>query len=215
MMKFFALAALAILPACGDAEGAAGGGAEGLPSSTTGVVNGTNLTYVGKVTSTSPVLPPTGTCPIPGIAMQLPDITVGGKKVSPLPSPMKYLVATSTVLFCTWGEAEGAGTTINLDFSQGVLGGLTCQELVSDTPEALKRIPSLAYPMVPGSDECCELVRPNGDGYFQTEGVACGDGTGTSTTLYPQDTPVTSIPISGALCSVTGEFMGWACSVDR
>jgi len=205
--NLLALASLASLSLLLSACGSEDGGAAGLPSSTTGVENGTDVTYVGTITSSSLILPATGTCKIPDIAMKLPEITVGGKKVSPLPSPMKYLVATSNVLVCTWGVAEGAGTTINLDFSQGPLAGTTCQDLVSDTPDALQRIPSMAYPKVVDTSECCELVyaQQGGVSYVETAGVACGNGTAA---------PYGSLPISGALCSITGEFMGWACLIS-
>jgi len=212
MKNFLAIASLAIfLSACGSED-------DGLPSATTGVVNGTDVAYVGTITSSSPILPATGSCKISDAAMQMPDITVGGKKVSPLPSPMKYLVAASNILFCTWGVAEGAGTTINLDFSQGPLAGTTCQDLVSDTSDALKRIPSMGYPMVPGSDECCELVSvpSGGGGYAQTEGITCGNGTASTSIIAGGASgtiSVRSIPISAALCSITGEFMGWACQI--
>ena len=188
MMKFLALAVLAILPACGDAEGAAGGGAGGLPSSTPGTVDGSDVVYVGEVTPTSTILPPTGTCTIPAAARS----GIASMGIS-LPSPMRYLVSTSTLLWCTMGTPSGASN--NIDFTK--LGGLTCQELVSDVPEVAKVLSSTDGVSI---NECCEMVSSpaGGTGYVETAGISCGSG--------PR-----GLQVSGALCSITGEFMGWAC----
>lgn len=207
MKNFLALASLALLlSACGSEEentlGSDAGvaGPMGLPSSTTGTVGGTDVTYVGPATPVMPSLPVNGTCKIPDIAMHI-----------SVPSPMKYFVNTGDGLYCTLGEAVSTydpalGKWIvpaNLDFSQGALKGLTCQELVSDTPDALQRIPSFVSNMPSQSlqaVECCELIKviAGGEfnGYAESYGVECGN------------------PISGALCSGTGEFMGWACLIS-
>lgn len=82
-----------------------------------------------------------------------------------------------------------------IDFSQGDLKGLTCQELVAD-------VSSSFYQESGGQlvNECCELVNaPTVGGYVQTRGVMCGTKQGAV------------ISISGALCSIMGVFMGWAC----
>jgi hypothetical protein len=196
MKNFLAMMSLAIfLSACGSGD-------DGLPSSTTGTIGGIDVTYVGPITPVMPSLASNGTCKIPDIAMHI-----------SVPSPMRYFVNTGDNLYCTLGEAvptydpvQGWIAPTNLDFSQGFLKGLTCQELVSDTPDALQQIPSFA----PHAVECCEYIKRivggEFDGYVESYGVGCSDGVAASSGLGP--------PISGALCSGTGEFMGWACLIS-
>ena len=200
MKNFFAIASLVLfLSACGSED-------DGLPSATTGTLNGVDVTYVGPATGPSSTLPVNGgcssgvlvdgkctgvpsnsTCKIPDIAMQMPG----------LPSPMKYLVSTSNVLNCS---STTMGTNLwDQNVGQGALKGLTCQELAADTPNALQQISKTAL-CVNGAGfqvspcTCCVMVTRLDSGYFQGYGVVCGG----------------SVP-PGALCSIAGEFMGWVC----
>jgi hypothetical protein len=202
MKNFLAMMSLAIfLSACGSGD-------DGLPSSTTGTdVYGTSVTYVGPDASTLPSLPEGpvsgggcasgvlvngkcagvpahSTCKIPDVAMHLP--------ASLLPSPMKYFVSTSNVLYC------GPSNVTGIDFTQGPLKGLTCQELAADVPDALQQLPKtplcvdIGGFVIPSCVGCVMVTRLD-SGYFKGDSVVAGSS------------------VEGALCSIAGEFMGWVC----
>ena len=196
MKNFFAIASLALfLSACGSED-------DGLPSATTGTLNGVDVTYVGPAIGPSSTLPVNGgcssgvlvdgkctgvpsnsTCKIPDAAMHL--------SASQMPSPMKYFVSTGNVLNC------GPSAVTGIDFTQGSLKGLTCQELAADVPDALQQLPKTPLCVDIGgfvipSCMCGIMVTRLDTGYFKGYGVSCG-ATGTQ----------------GALCSIAGEFMGW------
>jgi hypothetical protein len=185
----FLLALLAgLFSGCGDGPGEEGTDAGRLLDS--GTATAPTPVLVGTV-DPNHILPPTGTCKIPS-ASQI-GVT--------LPSPLKYQVATANGLFCTMGEAYMGSK--NIDFTKAPFTGLTCQELVSDTPAVIKALGMPNGSMMPG-DGCCELTYPevasvNGKkvstGYFEVVGVACS---------VPS-------PQLSALCSISGTFMGFSC----
>ena len=202
MKNFFAIASLALfLSACGS------GGEDTLPSSTTGVLNGVEVTYVGPDADTLPSLPEgpisgecvagvlvdgrcagvpaNSMCKIPDAAMYMPDVL--------LPSLMKYFVSTSNVLSC------GPSSVTGIDFTQGALKGLTCQELAADVSDALQQLSKSTLCVneagfQAASCTCCVMVTRLDTGYFKGDGVVCGGSA-----------------VEGALCSIAGEFMGWVC----
>lgn len=173
---------------CGDGTGGTTGGDAqvGLAPTTSSVSSGSDITNVGNVpTGSSAVLPSTGTCKIPSAA----------EAWIPLPSPMTYQVAGGITLWCTQG-LPAVGRLNNIDFSQDPLKGLDCLSLVSDVPAAkaaLNGIDSTQW-------GCCQMTRSDPSGYVQPEGVLCA--------------PASQLQVS-ALCSVSGTFMGWACSVNQ
>ena len=190
----FLLAFLAGL--CAGCGGGEGGNGAGLADVTLGVAGGLDFVAVGPVTVTA--LPPTGTCEVPSAA----------KSFISLPSPMKYEVAASNVLWCTQGLPI-TGYSNNIDFSKPPITDLSCLELVSDVP-AVKT--DLAGEMDMSEWACCSFVEPyigstNGKsadtGYVQTRGVACFPIKGAAGLTV--DLQV------AALCSISGTFMGWSC----
>jgi len=184
----FLLALLAGLCAgCGDGteeQGTDSGrlsdsGATTTPKFDSGTLVAPAPVYVGTV-DPNHILPPTGTCKIPA-ASQI-GVT--------LPSPLKYQVATANGLFCTFGEAYMGAK--NIDFTKPPFAGLTCQELVSDTPVVIKTLSSSSSTIL---GACCELTYPEPSGYVEVVGVACN---------------IQSSQLS-ALCSISGTFMGFSC----
>jgi len=172
----FVLALLAaLLAGCGDGSGEEGTDAGRLSDS--GALTAPTPVSVGPLDPSNP-LPPTGTCKIPE-ASQI-GVT--------LPSPLRYQVATSNLLFCTMGETYLGAK--NIDFTKAPFTGLTCQELVSDTPAVIK---ALGDP-TPGAG-CCELTYADPSGYVVDVGVSCN----------VQSSQFT------ALCSISGTFMGFSC----
>jgi hypothetical protein len=196
LFGYLVLLMVSVFFAACDGGGNSAGLAETIPGVSTG---GSDFVMVGPVPSvTSLPLPPTGTCEIPEAA----------KSFISLPSPMKYQVTTSNVLWCTQGIPV-AGYGNNIDFSKSPISDLTCLDLVSDVPEVKT---DLAGVMNVSEWACCSFTRPeiglvNGKsvdtGYVETAGIACFPSKGTNALTV-------NLQVK-ALCSISGTFMGWSC----
>lgn len=187
---FFGILALAFLAGC---DGSSSGG---LPPVTPGAVGGADIEYVGGFTG--PYLPADGTCEVPAVALEGFATASGLGSFTP-PKVLKYVVATSNVLWC--GATLPDGSFRNIDFSQSPFKGLTCQELAADTPDAVSALSSGGDGWGFPSGPCCVMNVPAAGGYVQSTGLVC-DG------YAVRPDVVASLKV---MCSISGVFMGWAC----